>query len=136
MLLTGEYFRIKLNFLPFWEKPPLFFWLQSLSMAAFGVNEFSARLPNALIGIATLLILFNIGKRLKDARFGFIWAVAYFGSVLPFLYFKSGIIDPLFNLLIFLSLHYFIKGSWQRDPKEEVQTQKKGGNIYCWRGFL
>ena len=136
MLLTGEYFQIKLNFLPFWEKPPLFFWLQSLCMAVFGVNEFSARLPNALIGVATLLILFNIGKRLKDARFGFIWAGAYFGSVLPFLYFKSGIIDPLFNLLIFLGLHYFIKGAWQRSQKQEVQPQKKGWQYLMLAGFF
>lgn len=136
MLLTGEYFQIKLNFLPFWEKPPLFFWLQSLCMAVFGVNEFSARLPNALIGVATLLILFNIGKRLKDARFGFIWAGAYFGSVLPFLYFKSGIIDPLFNLLIFLGLHYFIKGAWQRNQKQEVQPQKKGWQYLMLAGFF
>ena len=113
MLITGEYFKIKLNYLPFWEKPPLFFWLQGLSMSVFGVNEFAARLPNALIGIVTLMTLFNIGKNLKNARFGFIWAGVYFGSILPFLYFKSGIIDPLFNLLIFLGLHYFIKGSWR-----------------------
>ena len=113
MLITGEFFRIKLNFLPFWEKPPLFFWFQALTMSVFGVNEFSARLPNALIGIATLIILFNIGKNLRNARFGLVWAGVYFGSVLPFLYFKSGIIDPLFNLLIFLGLHFFIKASWR-----------------------
>ncbi len=120
MLITGEYFRIKLNFLPFWEKPPLFFWFQALTMSVFGVNEFSARLPNALIGIATLFILYNIGKNLKDGQFGFIWAGVYFGSILPFLYFKSGIIDPLFNLLIFLGLHYFIKGSWKRRKPEQT----------------
>lgn len=136
MLLTGEFFRIKLNFLPFWEKPPLFFWLQALSMSVFGVNEFAARLPNALIGIFTLITLFNIGKNLKDNRFGFIWAGTYFGSVLPFLYFKSGIIDPLFNLLIFLGLHYFIKAVWDKNKMKEGDTSDNKWKYFLLAGFM
>src|ERR1700710_692052 len=46
MLLTHDYFRVQINFQPFWEKPPLFIWLQSLSMKTFGINEFAARFPN------------------------------------------------------------------------------------------
>jgi hypothetical protein len=136
MLITGEYFKIKLNYLPFWEKPPLFFWLQALSMSVFGVNEFAARLPNALIGIATLIILFNIGKHLKNARFGFIWAGVYFGSILPFLYFKSGIIDPLFNLLIFLGLHFFIKGSWIHQKQGSLPTKGSVWAALAVSGFF
>jgi len=58
MLVTGNYTRVQINFEPFWEKPPLFIWLQALSMHLFGVNEFAARLPNALCGTITLLVLF------------------------------------------------------------------------------
>jgi len=61
MLVTGDYFSVKINYLPFWEKPPVFIWMQALSMKMFGVNEFAARFPNAIAGIATLLVLFNIG---------------------------------------------------------------------------
>ena len=46
MLITGDYFRIVIDYQPFWEKPPLFIWLQAGSMSLFGVNEFAARLPN------------------------------------------------------------------------------------------
>lgn len=109
MLLTGDFFRVMINFEPFWEKPPLYFWLQSLSMHLFGINEFAARLPNALTGIATLLVLFFIGNRHFSARFGLIWALVYFCSFLPHIYFKSGIIDPVFNLFIFLSVYYLFR---------------------------
>ena len=27
MIVTGNYHRVQINFQPFWEKPPLFFWL-------------------------------------------------------------------------------------------------------------
>ncbi len=109
MLVTGDYSRVQLNFQPFWEKPPLFIWLQALSMKLLGVNEFAARLPDAVCGIVTLNLIYSIGRKIYDHRFGLLWALAYAGSFLPFLYFKSGIIDPWFNLFIFLSVYNLIQ---------------------------
>jgi len=106
MLVSGEYTFVQINYVPFWEKPPLFIWMQALSMQLFGVSEFAARLPNALCGILTLLLLYRIGKREKDANFGLLWTLSYGCSMLPFLYFKAGIIDPWFNLFIFLGIYY------------------------------
>jgi 4-amino-4-deoxy-L-arabinose transferase-like glycosyltransferase len=104
MIVTGNFSRVQIDFQPFWEKPPLFFWMQVLSMKLFGINEFAARFPNAVIGIMTLLLFYFIGKRLYDEKFGLIWSLAYLGSFLPHLYFKSGIIDPFFNFFIFLGV--------------------------------
>ena len=109
MIVTGDFFSVKINYLPFWEKPPVFIWMQALSMKVFGVNEFAARFPNAVCGVVTLLVLFNIGRKLFDVRFGFLWTLVYAGSFLPHFYFKSGIIDPWFNLFIFLGIYYFIQ---------------------------
>ena len=105
MIVTGNYHRVQINFQPFWEKPPLFFWLQALSMKAFGINEFAARLPNAVFGIITLVTLFYIGRKYQNPLFGFLWAISLFGAFLPHLYFKSGIIDPVFNYFIFLGIY-------------------------------
>ncbi|MBC8125195.1 MAG: glycosyltransferase family 39 protein [Candidatus Kapabacteria bacterium] len=110
MIVTGDYLHVQIDFRPFYEKPPLFIWLQALSMNVFGVNEFAARLPNALVGIATILVLFSIGTRIQGQRFGILWCVVYLGSLLPHFYFRSGIIDPLFNLFIFLSVLFMMKG--------------------------
>ena len=109
MIATGDYLTVRINFLPFHEKPPLFIWMQVLSMKLFGVNEFAARFPNAICGIVTLLVLFNIGRKLRNNLFGVLWVMAYAGSVLPFFYFKSGIIDPWFNLFIFLGIWYLMQ---------------------------
>ena len=106
MLLSGDYTRVQIGFRPFWEKPPLFIWLQTLSMALFGVNEMAARLPNALCGATTLAVLAHFGARIHKNSMAALWPLMYLGSFLPFLYFKSGIIDPVFNLFIFL-------GVWQ-----------------------
>jgi 4-amino-4-deoxy-L-arabinose transferase-like glycosyltransferase len=108
MIVSGDYFHVQIDYLPFWEKPPLFIWMQVLAMKLFGVNEFAARFPNAICGIVTLLFLFSIGKKLHGRSFGWIWVLTYLGSILPHLYFRSGIIDPWFNLLIFSSLYYLV----------------------------
>ena len=101
MLVTHDYLHVRVNFLPFAEKPPLFMWLQAAAMHVFGINEFAARLPNVFVGIVALVAMYYVGGRLRDRRFGMLWVVAYVGSFLPHLYFRSGIIDPVFNAFIF-----------------------------------
>ena len=131
MVVSGDYLRVQINFEPFYEKPPLFFWLQALFMHIFGVNEFAARLPNAICGIFTVLTLFHIGRKLYDNFFGLIWVVAYVGSFLPHFYFKSGIIDPVFNLFIFLGLYYFIRNSL-----EDNDDRNRSRNVIISGVFL
>jgi len=124
MLLLDDYSRVHVDFRPFWEKPPLFFWMQVAAMEVFGVDEFAARLPNALCGVVTLLVLFRIGRRLHGTVFGGLWALAYLGSVLPHLYFRSSIIDPWFNLFIFLGIDQFIQGAWARRDRSGMAGLK------------
>jgi 4-amino-4-deoxy-L-arabinose transferase-like glycosyltransferase len=123
MLVTGNFSRVQIDFHPFWEKPPLFFWMQALSMKLFGINEFAARFPNAVVGILTLLVFYFLGKKLYDEKFGLIWSLAYLGSFLPHLYFKSGIIDPFFNFFIFLGVVFLAKSI--------SKTGEKKGFIYA-----
>ena len=107
MLLSKNFFQVMVNFEPFHEKPPLYFWLQSLSMNYFGVGSFGARLPNAILSIFVPFTLFKIGTTLKNRTFGWIWSIIFLSGLLPNLYFRTGIIDPYFNLFIFSSIYYF-----------------------------
>ncbi len=124
MILTNDYTSVQIDFLPFYEKPPLFFWMQSIAMKIFGINEFAARFPNAVCGIITLLVVFSCGKRVYGERFGIYWALAYAGSIFPNMYFKSGIIDPWFNLFTFLSIYYLILYHWKRNGFDKVGLTK------------
>lgn len=57
-----------LNGLPFFHKPPLFYWIDMAAMSAFGVGEFSARAGSIvgawIMGAATLLFV----RRFHDRR--------------------------------------------------------------------
>ena len=130
MILLSDYLRVHINFEPFWEKPPFFCWLQVVAMKLLGINEYASRLPNAIAGILTLVTLYKFGSYYKSEKFGLIWALSYWGSILPFLYFKSGIIDPWFNFFIFTSLYYFYKYLRARD--EDIHDN----HSLLWSGLL
>ena len=127
MLVSGDYSQVQLNFRPFWEKPPFFIWMQALSMNLFGVNEFAARFPNAVCSIASLLSIYHIGKKFHSPKFGSVWALIYAASLLPHIYFKSGIIDPWFNLFIFLSVYQCLQFLNNPNGKKEIINALLGG---------
>lgn len=114
MIHSKNYLAVQLNFEPFFEKPPLFIWLQTLSFNLFQVYtssplvsmEFAARFPNSMIGVLTILSLFLIGRKTINANFGHWWSFSYLVALAPHIYASSGIIDPTFNLFIFLSLYF------------------------------
>jgi len=122
MIVSGNYSQIQIGFEPFWEKPPLFFWIQSSFMRIFGVNEFAARLPNALLGIGIIQYLYFLGSKYVNERFGWWWAIAYLGSLLPHLYFRSGIIDPVFNALIFIGAAHLLYTSVGKSKKINIRS--------------
>ena len=84
MLVSGNFHQVQINFQPFFEKPPLFMWMQALCMHFLGTDEFSARFPNAIFGILTMLLTYNIGKHYFSVTFGVFWALLMACSFLPF----------------------------------------------------
>lgn len=120
MLATGDYGSVQINYRPFYEKPPLFMVVQAGMMKVFGVGEMAARLPNALLGTIYLLTLYEVGRRWHTQRMGWLWAVLFWATLLPHAYFKSGIIDPMFNYFILLSvfalfraMYFGLQGTWK-----------------------
>lgn len=99
-------------------------WFQAGAMFLFGVGEYASRFPNAIAGVITLVLLYSFGSKLYDKRFGLLWVAAYFGSVLPHLYFRSGIIDPWFNLLIFLGLYHIILFYWKKENTPDFHLKR------------
>jgi 4-amino-4-deoxy-L-arabinose transferase-like glycosyltransferase len=120
MIVSKDYLRAQIDFMPFWEKPPFFIWMQVLAMKLFGVGEFAARFPNALIGVITLVTLFHAGKRIFNEKVATWWVLLYAATWLPHFYFKSGIIDPTFNLFIFLS--FFQLHLLRLSPRKGLHT--------------
>ena len=70
MLQSGDWITPRLNGLLYFEKPPLQYWGGAVSMALFGVSEFSARLWPGLAGIGTVALVGLTARRLWGAQAG------------------------------------------------------------------
>lgn len=58
MTVTGNWITPYFNGVTRFDKPPLIYWLMAIAYSTFGVNEFAARLPSALSGIALTSLVF------------------------------------------------------------------------------
>jgi 4-amino-4-deoxy-L-arabinose transferase-like glycosyltransferase len=59
------------------DKPVLIYWCQIASYRVLGDNAFAARLPSVLFTTATALLLFRWGRKIADARTGFLAGVMF-----------------------------------------------------------
>jgi len=54
----GDFITPTLNYVKYFDKPILLYWLNALSHSVFGQNEFAARLPCALRGLGAMLFTY------------------------------------------------------------------------------
>jgi len=78
MLQSGNYIVPTLMGEPYLDKPPLFYWLVTLSYRLFGVNETAARLVPAICVHLTILAVYWLGRRSVGERAAF-WAAFLLG---------------------------------------------------------
>jgi 4-amino-4-deoxy-L-arabinose transferase-like glycosyltransferase len=101
------------NGLRYFEKPPVFYWMMSLSFGLFGVaNEFTARLPTALAVVALVVATFVVGRELFGRRAGLFAGLALASSAGTFLFTRIVLPDAPLTLTITLFFYAFIR--WQR----------------------
>jgi 4-amino-4-deoxy-L-arabinose transferase-like glycosyltransferase len=76
MLLTGDWIVPHLQAEPYLDKPPLVYWLITLSYSVFGISVEAARLVPALSIHATILLVYLLGRRSLGER------AAWWGAML------------------------------------------------------
>ncbi len=58
------------------DKPPLALWIQSLSVRVFGYHSLSILVPQALIGVATVVLVYDLVRRRFGRLGGFVAGLA------------------------------------------------------------
>jgi 4-amino-4-deoxy-L-arabinose transferase-like glycosyltransferase len=99
-----DFLRVFVNYQPFFEKPPGFFWFQALSYQLVGVNEWGARLPSVVFTAAAGALLFWLGSYILSPGFGLLWAALFGLGFLPAVLGKLGLVDPTFNFFVLCTL--------------------------------
>ncbi len=66
MLASGDWWNVRFNGNLNFEYPPLFIWLEAASFFVFGISDFAAKLPSALLGLLTISLVFLLAKELSE----------------------------------------------------------------------
>ena len=110
MLQSGDYLvphfkgRIHLT------KPPLTYWAIAASYKLLGVSPWGARLPNALAFAFTTLFVFLMGKELFGKDAGYLAALLYMGTLVPFAAANIVTTDTLLVMWESAALWTFLRG--------------------------
>ncbi len=97
------------NGAPFTEHPPLGFDLMAISYLFFGVNEFAARFPSAILGWGCLFLTYLIGKNLINRFVGIGGSLMLVSSVWFMFRARSGNLDTIFLFFYLLTFYTAIK---------------------------
>ena len=84
MLQSGDWLTPRLNGLPFFHKPPYVYWLEAMSLATFGVNEFALRMVPAL-HVALMTVALYLSARTLTSESTARRAAVMLGTSLAFL---------------------------------------------------
>jgi len=107
MLELGEYLVPHLNYLRYFEKPPLFYWVVAFSYKLFGVTEFSFRLPNAIFALLSVLSTYFFSVRLFDEKVALYSSLILLSSFGFFSMSRIVTLDMAFSTLLIMSLFSF-----------------------------
>lgn len=70
MLEVGNWIKPTFNYELRTAKPAMLYWLQMASYSAFGIGEWSARLPSVLASMLTVLLVYELGRNMFGRRVG------------------------------------------------------------------
>ena len=105
--------------IPRLQKPPLVYWLLMGSMRVCGVNEFGARLPNALFTLLWFWATFLLGRRVGGTAFGVAGTTVLATMAGTFIF--SHLIAPEPFLAAFLTLTFWCFASACQQPSRSAR---------------
>jgi 4-amino-4-deoxy-L-arabinose transferase-like glycosyltransferase len=85
------------------DKPPFAFWVQALSGRVFGFSSWSMLLPQALAGVASVLIVYRLVRRWAGETAGVLAGLAMALTPVAVVMFRFNNPDALLTLLLLLA---------------------------------
>ena len=96
------------------DKPPLFFWYQGLFIALLGPSNLAFRLPVALAGICSVILLYVIVRRTAGTTPALIAAAALAIMPLDVNYSRSTFIEPVTTVTLLLTAYFVVRAAQEK----------------------
>jgi 4-amino-4-deoxy-L-arabinose transferase-like glycosyltransferase len=108
MLRTGDYITPRLYGLPWFEKPPLMYWIAAVGYKIFGNTEAAARFPSAAAATACVFLIYCIGRKLWSRETGLLSALTAATSIGSFAFARAASMDMLLSACLTMGLASFL----------------------------
>ncbi len=96
------------------DKPPLFFWCQGLFIALLGPSNLAFRLPVALAGICSVVLLYVVVRRTAGMTPALIAAAALAIMPLDVNYARSTFIEPVTTVTLLLTAYFVVRAAQEK----------------------
>jgi 4-amino-4-deoxy-L-arabinose transferase-like glycosyltransferase len=113
---SGNWVTTQTNGIRYIEKPPLPFWLVTISFKLFGENAFATHLPNALAILGLTWLAWLWARRAWDNRAGLYAGLAVLTSIGPFLFTRFIIPESILSLLLLSALYAILTSLEDNKP--------------------
>jgi 4-amino-4-deoxy-L-arabinose transferase-like glycosyltransferase len=113
---SGNWVTTQTNGIRYIEKPPLPFWLVTISFKLFGENAFATHLPNALAILGLTWLAWLWGRRAWNPRAGLYAGLAVLTSIGPFLFTRFIIPESILSLLLLIALYSILTSLEDNKP--------------------
>ncbi len=113
MLEHNDFLTPRLNYVKYFEKPPLYYWLNCISFSLFGQNEFAARFFSALSALLGILLTYQIGRAVFGRREGLLAAMVLGTSMGYLVQGRLNTTDMALSLFMTATLGFFLLASGQ-----------------------
>lgn len=114
MAATGDWVTPRLNGVLYFEKPPLFYWLQAGMIKLLGIQEGTMRLLPALFGLLGCLMTYGAGVALGGRRRGLLGAFILGTTLLYYVHTRLIILDLAVSIFVSGALFCFLLGVRQK----------------------
>jgi 4-amino-4-deoxy-L-arabinose transferase-like glycosyltransferase len=108
MAASGDCVTPRLNGVKYFEKPPLFYWLEAGAIHLFGLREWAMRLVPALFALLGCLAVYAAGRRLFGRRAGLLAAAVLATSPLYYFLANAVTLDMAVSALLTIALLAFL----------------------------
>lgn len=109
ILKSGDPVHLQFNEKIYNDHPPFGFILITLSYLLFGINEFTTRLPAALMGILGLIFTYLVGKQLFNRGVGIMSAGALASAIWYVYRARSGNLDITLTTLFLITFYFGLR---------------------------
>ena len=108
MVFTGDWITPRLNGVKYFEKPPLFYWLQAAQLTVFGLGEFSGRFWTAMTMLALCLVTSVVAYKRYGRLEGVLSPLILASCMLGYFSSRLVLLDAPVSLFLVISLFSFM----------------------------